>query len=62
MHELILGGARSGKSMLAERRAHDAAGMRGMKVVYLATAQALDGEMARRVAPHRERRDRKSVV
>ena len=52
MKELILGGARSGKSLLAEQRARES----GLKVVYLATAQALDGEMARRVAHHRERR------
>ena len=52
MKELIIGGARSGKSLLAEQRARES----GLKVVYLATAQALDGEMARRVAHHRERR------
>nr|WP_223879507.1 bifunctional adenosylcobinamide kinase/adenosylcobinamide-phosphate guanylyltransferase [Dechloromonas sp. CZR5] len=52
MKELILGGARSGKSLLAEKRAQES----GLKVIYLATAQALDGEMARRVAHHRERR------
>ncbi|WP_412478598.1 bifunctional adenosylcobinamide kinase/adenosylcobinamide-phosphate guanylyltransferase [Azonexus sp. IMCC34839] len=52
MKELIIGGARSGKSLLAEKRAKES----GLKVVYLATAQALDGEMARRVAHHRERR------
>ncbi|MBK7647544.1 MAG: bifunctional adenosylcobinamide kinase/adenosylcobinamide-phosphate guanylyltransferase [Betaproteobacteria bacterium] len=52
MKELILGGARSGKSQLAEQRALAS----GLTVVYLATAQALDGEMARRVAHHRERR------
>ena len=56
MHELILGGARSGKSLLAEQRARESAEKRGLKVVYLATAQALDGEMARRVAHHRKRR------
>ena len=49
MKELILGGARSGKSLLAEQRAQES----GQKVVYIATAQALDGEMARRVAHHR---------
>nr|MBL8412542.1 bifunctional adenosylcobinamide kinase/adenosylcobinamide-phosphate guanylyltransferase [Dechloromonas sp.] len=52
MKELILGGARSGKSLLAEKHAQES----GLKVVYVATAQALDGEMARRIAHHRERR------
>ncbi|AXS78697.1 bifunctional adenosylcobinamide kinase/adenosylcobinamide-phosphate guanylyltransferase [Dechloromonas sp. HYN0024] len=56
MKELILGGARSGKSLLAEQRARESASQRCLKVVYLATAQALDGEMTRRVAHHRERR------
>lgn len=52
MKELILGGARSGKSLLAEKRAAES----GLKVVYLATAEARDGEMSRRIAHHRERR------
>ena len=52
MRELILGGARSGKSALAEKRAEES----GMQVIYIATAQALDGEMQRRIAHHRERR------
>lgn len=52
MKELILGGARSGKSLLAEKRAAAC----GLHVVYLATAEPRDGEMARRIAHHRERR------
>ena len=52
MRELIFGGARSGKSMLAEKRAAAS----GMQVVYVATAQALDGEMQRRIAHHQARR------
>ena len=55
MRELILGGARSGKSLLAEKRAQESAEIRGLNVIYLATAQALDSEMARRVAHHRAR-------
>jgi adenosylcobinamide kinase/adenosylcobinamide-phosphate guanylyltransferase len=42
MKELILGGARSGKSLLAEKRAAES----GLRVLYLATAEARDGEMA----------------
>lgn len=52
MAELILGGARSGKSRLAERQAADS----GLAVVYIATSQPLDGEMNARVAHHRARR------
>lgn len=52
MLQLILGGARSGKSRLAEKLATDSA----LEVVYIATSQPLDGEMNQRIAHHRERR------
>ena len=52
MLELILGGARSGKSRLAEKLAVHS----GLAVTYIATSQALDGEMSARIVHHRERR------
>lgn len=52
MLQLILGGARSGKSRLAEKLAIDSA----LAVTYIATSQPLDGEMNQRIAHHRERR------
>lgn len=48
---LITGGARSGKSSFAEQLA----GQRG-QVVYIAPCQALDEEMAERIALHQKRR------
>ncbi|ENX41308.1 bifunctional adenosylcobinamide kinase/adenosylcobinamide-phosphate guanylyltransferase [Acinetobacter sp. NIPH 2100] len=52
MLQLILGGARSGKSRLAEQIAKDS----GLAVVYIATAQALDEEMQQRIEHHRQQR------
>lgn len=52
MIELILGGARSGKSRFAELRACDS----GKSCFYIATAQAGDAEMAARIQRHREQR------
>ena len=49
---LILGGARSGKSSYAERLATQ----HGGQVLYIATAQPLDGEMAERIANHQKNR------
>ena len=49
---LITGGARSGKSKYAEQRA----AALGLRRVYIATAEAKDDEMARRIAAHRKRR------
>jgi adenosylcobinamide kinase/adenosylcobinamide-phosphate guanylyltransferase len=51
--ELILGGVRSGKSRLAERRAQES----GLEVVYVATARVQgDAELGQRIQEHRARR------
>lgn len=52
MLQLILGGARSGKSRLAEQTAID----RQLAVTYVATAQALDSEMQSRITHHQNQR------
>ncbi len=51
-HELILGGARSGKSRAAEARAAQWLAAPGRQAVLIATALAGDGEMALRIARH----------
>ncbi len=49
---LVTGGARSGKSVFAERYA----AAHGKRIAYIATAQIFDEEMRYRVALHRKRR------
>jgi adenosylcobinamide kinase / adenosylcobinamide-phosphate guanylyltransferase len=49
---LVLGGARSGKSAFAERLIDET----GLEKAYLATGQAFDDEMKRRVGTHQNRR------
>jgi adenosylcobinamide kinase/adenosylcobinamide-phosphate guanylyltransferase len=55
---LITGGARSGKSRLAERLAANA----GSRVTCVATCEPLDEEMRERIQAHRERRPRHWVT
>jgi adenosylcobinamide kinase/adenosylcobinamide-phosphate guanylyltransferase len=57
MQQLILGGARSGKSRLAETRARDWQNNTGGACYYVATASAQDDEMRARIAQHRAHRD-----
>jgi len=49
---LLTGGARSGKSTLAEKIAAETGG----EILFIATAQALDKEMERRIQLHQESR------
>lgn len=48
---LVLGGARSGKSACAEKLARQ-----GEQTLFVATAEALDDDMRRRISKHRNRR------
>jgi adenosylcobinamide kinase/adenosylcobinamide-phosphate guanylyltransferase len=50
--QLIIGGARSGKSSLAERYAK----LSNLPVTYIATAQAFDSEMQQRIEQHQSDR------
>lgn len=56
--ELVLGGARSGKSSYAENVARAS----GKPVVYIATSEVRDDEMARRVAMHQAQRPAEWLV
>lgn len=56
MHELILGGQKSGKSRTAEMRAARWLAMPDRQAVLIATAHAADAEMHRRIARHRSDR------
>jgi adenosylcobinamide kinase/adenosylcobinamide-phosphate guanylyltransferase len=57
-HVLVLGGARSGKTSFAERLAV----RYGSRPAYLATAEALDSEMAERVQTHQRQRENRFVT
>lgn len=52
----VLGGARSGKSAYAQALTEAAAARTGGRPVMIATAEALDAEMAARIAQHRRER------
>ncbi|MFP5255468.1 MAG: bifunctional adenosylcobinamide kinase/adenosylcobinamide-phosphate guanylyltransferase [Acidimicrobiia bacterium] len=59
MITLVLGGARSGKSLVAERLAARAAAATGQPVTYVATASVdpEDADHRARIAAHQDRRD-----
>jgi adenosylcobinamide kinase/adenosylcobinamide-phosphate guanylyltransferase len=55
---LVIGGARSGKSQFAEKLATDST----LACCYIATATAIDEEMAQRIAHHKTRRPQHWVL
>lgn len=62
MKQLILGGARSGKSLFAEKAALDLHAentktSKNTELIYLATSPNIDDEMDERIALHKARRD-----
>ncbi len=59
---LILGGVRSGKSNMAQRIATSRAAAGGHPILFLATGVAIDGEMKRRIARHRDQRPTEWIV
>lgn len=52
----VIGGARSGKSVFAEGLVNDEAARSGLHKYYLATAEAFDDEMKKRIEKHIEQR------
>ena len=65
MLELFLGGARSGKSRLAEQRIdwyRQTDALVDIAAIYIATATAGDSEMQQRIKHHRQQRDDASRV
>lgn len=56
MIAFVSGGARSGKSTIAERLARECRQARGGALYYLATATASDAEMTARITRHRRER------
>ncbi len=57
MNTLVLGGAKSGKSLFAETLAIQS----GKELVYIATAQSHDNEMEQRISLHQQRRVEQNV-
>jgi len=57
MIHFVLGGARSGKSSFAEQQVVELAKIKNKRAVYIATASAIDAEMANRITKHQSDRD-----